>query len=68
MEVSSAFARGNGRLLQLSQHFHLADGTAVAVIDATIGLLELETRRLVSDPGGRLRELATTPDVLGLVG
>ena len=33
---------------------------------AMIGLLDLETRRLISDPGARLRSLATSPEVLGL--
>jgi acyl-CoA thioester hydrolase len=42
------------------------DGTLSAEVSVVGGLLDLDARRLVADPPGRFRELATHPDMLGL--
>ncbi|WP_445519426.1 acyl-CoA thioesterase [Streptomyces sp. NEAU-174] len=48
-----------------TQEFLLADGTLAATVESVIGLLDLETRRLVPDPASHWRRLATVPALLG---
>lgn len=43
-----------------------ADGTLAAEDTNVGGLLDLEKRQLVPDPGARWRSVATAPEVLGL--
>ncbi len=64
--VSCAFAWGDGKTMRGEQELHRADGVLAAEVTGVGGVLDLEERRLVSDPGGRLRSLATTPKLLGL--
>lgn len=66
VDVSCAFEWSDGKIFQLVQGFQLPDKTSVAKLVGTIGLLDLESRRLISDPRGRFRALATSPEVLGL--
>lgn len=66
VDVGCVFAWGNRRLVDVVQDFRLPDGTRVATLEGTFGLLDLATRRLVADPRGRLRTLATAPHVLRL--
>ena len=66
VDVSCAFEWAEGKLFELVQHFHLPDTTPVAKLIGTVGLIDLETRKLVADPRGRFRALATAPEVLGL--
>ena len=65
VDVSCAFEWGEGKIFQLVQGFRLPDDTPVAKLEGVVGLLDLETRRLVHDPRGRLKALATSPEVLG---
>lgn len=65
VDVSCAFDWGDGKTFQLVQRLRLPDDTPVAKLDGVVGLLDLETRRLVPDPRGRLTALATSPEVLG---
>jgi acyl-CoA thioester hydrolase len=65
VDVSCAFAWGEGRTFRLEQDFRRADGTQVAHLVAVAGVLDLAERRLVKDPRDRLRALATEPGLLG---
>ncbi len=66
VDVSCAFEWRHGKLFELVQDFRLPDTTPVAQLNGTIGLIDLETRKLVADPRDRFRALATAPEVLGL--
>jgi acyl-CoA thioester hydrolase len=57
---------GQGRTSRLTQELRRPDGTVVATVESVGGLLDLHSRRLVSDPGSRWRRLAKRPEVLGL--
>jgi acyl-CoA thioester hydrolase len=66
VDVSCAFEWRDGKLIELVQDFRLPDSTLVARLAGTIGLIDLETRKLVADPRGRFRALAAAPEVLGI--
>jgi acyl-CoA thioester hydrolase len=57
---------GEGRTSRVTQELRRSDGTVVAAVESVGGLLDLEQRRLVSDPRYRWRRLATHPEILGL--
>jgi acyl-CoA thioester hydrolase len=65
VDVSCGFDWDGGRTFRLRQDFHRADGTLVAELTATGGLLDLRERRLVADPRERFRSLAAVPGMLG---
>ena len=65
VDVSCEFAFGEGKTFQLKQEITRTDGVLAAEIVAVAGLLDLTERKLVRDPAGHLRSLATTPDVFG---
>jgi acyl-CoA thioester hydrolase len=60
------FRWGTGKSFRVEQEFHRADGTLVAKLLSVSALMDLEARRLVVDPRAHFRELATTPELLGL--
>lgn len=66
VDVSCAFGWGSGKTFQVSQDIRLTLGPVAAEVRATSGLMSLAERRLVPDPAGRLRELATVPALLDL--
>jgi acyl-CoA thioester hydrolase len=66
VDVSCVFMWGAGKTFRVQQNFRRADGTLVAELISTGGLLDLQERRLVPDPDKRFRWLATAPEVLGL--
>jgi hypothetical protein len=55
-----------GKVSRAFQEFHAPDGTVVAEVESISGLLDLESRRLVADPGRYWRKYATRPEILGL--
>lgn len=63
VDVSCDFAFSAGKTFQLKQEITRTDGVLAAEIVAVAGLLDLAERKLVSDPGARLRSLATSPEV-----
>ncbi|WP_280434463.1 acyl-CoA thioesterase [Nocardia carnea] len=63
--VTCAFEWGTGKTYRVRQEMLRADGTLAAEVVGVGGLLDLDARRLVPDPAGRLRELATRPELLG---
>ncbi len=66
VSVSCAFEWGTGKTSRVAQEFHTPDGTLVASVTSVSGLLDLDHRRLVSDPGAHWRALAARPELLGL--
>lgn len=66
VDVSCVFHWGEGKIFHVEQEYRLADGTPVASLTGTVGLLDMRERRLVADPRGRLRALAEVPELLGL--
>jgi acyl-CoA thioester hydrolase len=66
VEVSCGFVWGDGKTFRVEQDFRRPDGTLVAELANVGGLLNLQERRLVADPAGQFRSLATAPEVLGL--
>ncbi|REE95242.1 acyl-CoA thioesterase [Thermomonospora umbrina] len=65
VDVTCEFVFGEGKTFQVRQEIRKVDGTPAATITAVGGLLDLAERRLVPDPGGRLRALAGDPAYFG---
>jgi acyl-CoA thioester hydrolase len=66
VDVTCEFEWGDGKTFRIRQDLRRPDGTAVAEVTGVGGLLDLSARRLVADPAGRFRELATNPETMGL--
>lgn len=66
VEISCAFEYGDGKTSRVFQELRTPDGTLVAEVSSVSGLLDLDRRRLVDDPGARWRAIATDPSPLGL--
>lgn len=67
VDVSCVFGWGDSnKTFWVEQDFRRADGTLVAELANVGGLLNLKQRRLVADPAGHFRSLATAPALLGL--
>jgi acyl-CoA thioester hydrolase len=66
VEVTCAFAWGEGRTFRIEQTVRKTDGTVAAEITAVSGLLDLKARKLVADPQEHLRKLASDPGLFGL--
>ncbi|MEU1936999.1 acyl-CoA thioesterase [Streptomyces coeruleorubidus] len=66
VEVTCAFAWGEGKTFRIEQTVRKSDGTVAAEITAVGGLLDLKARKLVPGPPEYFRKLASEPGVLGL--
>jgi acyl-CoA thioester hydrolase len=66
VEVSCSFVWGEGKTFRAEQELRRSDGTLVAEVTNTGGLLDLDERRLIADPAARWRSVATAPELLGL--
>lgn len=66
VEVETEFHWTEGRTSRVVQRLWTAGGVLAAEVESVSGLLDLTTRRLVSDPAGRWRSLARAPEMLGL--
>ncbi|MGP3973113.1 acyl-CoA thioesterase [Streptomyces sp. 8N114] len=64
--VSCAFEWSDRKVFGVRQLICKTDGTLAAELTGLGGIMDLSARRLVADPGGALRELATDPKLLGL--
>ncbi|MFE3853982.1 acyl-CoA thioesterase [Streptomyces griseorubiginosus] len=64
VEVSCGFEWGEGKTFRIRQTIRKKDGTVAAEITAVGGLMDLNARRLVPDPGEVLKGLATDPSLL----
>ncbi len=66
VEVSCEFHWGTGKTSRVTQEFRTPDGTLVASVSSVSGLLDLDRRKLLADPGTYWQELGTCPELLGL--
>ncbi|AYN38701.1 acyl-CoA thioesterase [Streptomyces dangxiongensis] len=66
IDVTCVFEWGGGKTFRILQEIRRTDGTVAAEVTAVAGLLDLEERRLVADPGGVFKELAAEPALFGL--
>ncbi len=66
VDVSCEFIWGKGKTFRITQEIRHVDGTVAAELDAVAGMLDLDARRLMPDPRGVMRGLATAPERLGL--
>lgn len=66
VEVDSRLEFGTGKTFAMEHTITRDDGVVACDITCRLGLLDAATRRLVADPPGRLRALATDPGLLGL--
>ncbi|MEU8796923.1 acyl-CoA thioesterase [Spirillospora sp. NPDC048819] len=66
VDITCEFDWGEGRTFGMRQELRRADGALAAEISSVGGLIDLERRRLVPDPGRHWRALADTPELLGL--
>lgn len=66
IDVSCSYIWGDGKTFRVEQELRHADGTLIAEITNVGGLLDLQRRRLVPEPGERWRAVAANADVLGL--
>ena len=63
VDVSCAMVFGAGKTFAMDSTFTRADGVVAAEAACTMGLMDLDVRRLVGEPEKRLTELATDPTV-----
>ncbi|GLY71023.1 acyl-CoA thioesterase [Amycolatopsis taiwanensis] len=54
VEVTAEFEFGDGKVFHATHQICKLDGTLAAEITCTLGLMDLERRKLVDDPRGRL--------------
>jgi acyl-CoA thioester hydrolase len=66
VDISCAYIWGAGKTFGVEQQLRHSDGTLAAEITNVGGLLDLEKRRLVGEPGKHWRSVASKPEVLGL--
>lgn len=66
VEVTCAFAWGEGKTFRMEQTIRKTDGTVAAEVTAVGGLLDLKERRLVAEPQQYFKELAADPGLFGL--
>lgn len=66
VRIGCEFEWGTGKTFRLHQETRKLDGTLSAEIRAIGGLLDLDARKLLPNPGARFRELAENPGLLGL--
>ncbi|MGV9453001.1 acyl-CoA thioesterase [Streptomyces sp. NPDC003635] len=66
VEVSCVFEWGQGKTFRMRQTITKTDGTVAAEITGVGGLLDLKARKLLPDPQGYFKELATDPALFGL--
>ncbi|MYU26043.1 acyl-CoA thioesterase [Streptomyces sp. SID8352] len=65
VEVTCVFEWGEGKTFRIGQVIRKADGTVAAEIEAVGGLMDLGARKLLTEPGKRLAELASDPAAFG---
>ncbi|MEI5097776.1 acyl-CoA thioesterase [Streptomyces sp. PmtG] len=66
VSVSCRFVWGERKVFSVEQVFTKPDGTVAATLSGVAGLLDLRERRMVDDPQGYFRALASDARVLGL--
>jgi len=66
VEIGCVFHWGERKTATITQRIERVDGALAAEVTVLCGLLDLSSRKLVDKPRERLRELATTPALLGV--
>ncbi|MFL6116298.1 MAG: acyl-CoA thioesterase [Catenulispora sp.] len=66
VDVTCEFAWAEGKVFQIKQLIAKKDGTVCAEIVLVGGILDLRARKLVPDPVGTLRAIASDPALLGI--
>jgi acyl-CoA thioester hydrolase len=66
LDVSCVYIWGGGKTFSVEQQLRLSDGDLAAEITNVGGLLDLQKRRLVDDPGKHWRSVAKKPELLSL--
>lgn len=66
VDVSCEWEWGGGKTYRVHHHLRREDGTLAAEVHHVSGLLDLETRRLVTGPDREWRSRADHPELLGL--
>lgn len=66
VDVTCVFEWTDGKIFRIKQTITKTDGTLAAEVEATGGIMDLTARKLLPDAGAALRELATSPEVIGL--
>jgi acyl-CoA thioester hydrolase len=66
VDVTCQFQWGEGKIFRIQQEFWRQDGTHVASLTGTAGLLDLRERRMVANPRERFLALAQLPEALRL--
>ncbi|MFF8280888.1 acyl-CoA thioesterase [Streptomyces lateritius] len=66
VEVTCAFVWGEGKTFRIEQTIRKVDGTVAAEVTGVGGLLDLTTRKMMTDPREHFRTLAASPGVFGL--
>jgi acyl-CoA thioester hydrolase len=66
LAITCEFIWVRRKTFQVQQRFLRADGDLAATVTNVGGLLDLGTRKLVSEPHGYFRRVAARPDLLGL--
>ncbi|MFH8337584.1 acyl-CoA thioesterase [Streptomyces sp. AM6-12] len=66
LDVTCAFEWTAGKTFKVHQELRKTDGTLAAEVTGVGGLLDLKARKLVADPAGIFRELASDPALFGL--
>jgi acyl-CoA thioester hydrolase len=56
LDVTCDAKFGSGKTFSMDTNIYKADGTLAAEITCTLGLMDLERRKLVADPRGRFAE------------
>jgi acyl-CoA thioester hydrolase len=64
VEVTCDTKFGSGKTFHMGSNIYKLDGTLSAEITCTVGLMDLERRKLVDDPRGRLVLAGVDPKVL----
>jgi acyl-CoA thioester hydrolase len=64
--VVAIWGDSGDKISRVVQELRRLDGTVAATIESVGGLLDLDERRLVTDPQTHWRRLATHPEILGL--
>lgn len=62
--VSCVAEIGDGKVFRMNNEIRKADGTLSAEIQSTLGLMDLEKRKLVPDPLARMQESGIDLDLL----
>ncbi|MBK1789278.1 acyl-CoA thioesterase [Prauserella cavernicola] len=65
VDVTCEVSFGEGKTFRMDSNIYKADGTLSAELTCTLGLMDLDRRKLVAEPRARLAEAGVDLDILG---